>query len=195
MGPQLRRYLHPGGRRCHSEFAVYKDNGCVANDLRFIQQNKRQFCVPVSDWTTVYDRRDPAVNEVPLDESAIGLLLHFLREERGLSLRELSQLADVDHAYIYRLETGDKESPSAEVLSRLIRALRAGKREALMLRFLAEHPATDVALVQLVLKDKTVTYDIFATAAGTAFRGAARPDYAKIIELVRRIMGEQDGNR
>lgn len=130
-----------------------------------------------------------------MDESALGVLLRFLREERGLSLRELGQLADVDHAYIYRLETGAKESPSEDVLSKLIRALRAGKREASMLRFLAEHPATDVALVKLVLADKTVTYDIFAAAAGTAFRGAARPDYSKIIELVRRIMDEENADR
>ena len=130
-----------------------------------------------------------------MDESALGLLLGFLREERGLGLRELGQLADVDHAYIYRLETGAKESPSEEVLSKLIRALKADKREALMLRFLAEHPATDAALVKLAIADTTVTYDIFAAAAGTAFRGAARPDYARIIELVRRIMDEENGTR
>jgi len=134
-------------------------------------------------------------SEVQLDDSALGVLLRVLREERALKLRELGQLADVDHAYIYRLETGAKESPSDEVLSKLIRALKAGKREALMLRFLAEHPATDAALVKQVLGDKSVTYDIFAAAAGTAFRGTARPDYAKIIELVRRIMDEENGDR
>lgn len=130
-----------------------------------------------------------------MDDSALGLLLRVLREERGLKLREVGQLADVDHAYIYRLETGAKESPSDEVLSKLIRALKAGKREALMLRFLAEHPATDAALVKLVLGDKSVTYDIFAAAASTALRGAVRPDYARIIELVRRIMDEENGDR
>ena len=129
-----------------------------------------------------------------LNESALGVLLRSLRDERGLNLRELGLLAEVDHAYIYRLETGAKESPSEEVLSKLIRALKAGKREALMLRFLAEHPTTDSALVKLALMDKTVTYDIFAVTAGTAFRGSARPDYAKIISLVRRIMDEENGD-
>lgn len=149
----------------------------------------------VSGWTPEYNHFAGLSNEVRLDESALGLLLRFLREERGLGLRELGQIAEVDHAYIYRLETGAKESPSEEVLSKLIRGTKAGKREALMLRFLAEHPATDAALVKLVLSDKTVTYDIFAAAAGTAFRGAARPDYAKIIELVRRIMDEENADR
>ena len=130
-----------------------------------------------------------------LDESALGFLLRVLREERGLRLREVGQLAEVDHAYIYRLETGAKESPSEEVLSRLIRALKAGKREALMLRFLAEHPGTDAALVKLVLADKAIAFDVFAAVAGIAFRGTARPDYAKQIELVRRIKDEMNGDR
>ena len=72
-----------------------------------------------------------------MPQTALGFLLQNLREERGLSFRELALLADIDHAYIYRLETGAKESPSDEVLSKLIRALKAAKREAEMLRYLA----------------------------------------------------------
>jgi transcriptional regulator with XRE-family HTH domain len=126
-------------------------------------------------------------------EPALGFLLRHLREERGLSLRELAQLAGVDHAYIYRLETGAKEAPSDEILSKLLRALKPGKREAEMLRYLASHQTTEAALVAEVLKDSTVTYDIFAAAAGAAFRGTARPDYAKLIERVRRILSDEDG--
>ena len=48
-------------------------------------------------------------------QPAFGLLLQHLREEKGLSLRDLAKLAEIDHAYIYRLEAGDKESPSDEV--------------------------------------------------------------------------------
>jgi HTH-type transcriptional regulator, competence development regulator len=121
-------------------------------------------------------------------QPALGLLLQKLREDRGLSLRELAQLADIDHAYIYRLETGDKESPSEETLSKLIRALKAGKREADMLRYLAEHPETDAGLVAHVLNDPTVSFDIFISAAAAVFRGTARPDYAKLIERVRKIL-------
>lgn len=125
---------------------------------------------------------------------ALGLLLQSLREQRGLSLRELAQLGDTDHAYIYRLETGAKESPSEEVLSKLIRALKAGKREAEMLRYLAKYPETDASLVAHVLKDPTVTFELFASAAGAAFRGNVRPDYAKLIERMRRILSEEDSN-
>ncbi len=125
-------------------------------------------------------------------QSGLGLLLQALREERGLSLREAAQLGDIDHAYVYRLETGVKESPSEEVLSKLIKALKAGKREADMLRYLAKHAETDPGLVAHVVKDKTVSYEIFASAAGAAFRGPVRPDYAKLIERVRRIIETED---
>lgn len=125
-------------------------------------------------------------------QPGFGFLLQSLREERKLSLRELAQLSDVDHAYIYRLENGDKASPSEDVLLKLMRALKVGKREADMLRYLAKHPETDSGLVALVLKDSTVSYEIFASAAGAAFRGSARPDYPKLIERVRRILNEEN---
>lgn len=124
-------------------------------------------------------------------QPAFGLLLQRLREERKLSLRELGQLAGIDHAYIYRLETGDKESPSEEILSKLIRALKVGKREAEMLRYLAEHGETDSGLVMLVLDDPTVSYEIFTSVAGAAFRGTGRPDYPRLIDRVRKILNEE----
>jgi HTH-type transcriptional regulator, competence development regulator len=127
-------------------------------------------------------------------QSALGFLLRNLREERGLSLREVAQLADVDHAYVYRLETGDKESPSDEVQSRLLRALKAPKREAEMLRYLAAHPETDAGLVAHVRQDASVTLDEFTSAAGMAFRGTGRPDYATRIDRVRRYLKEEDGH-
>ena len=128
-------------------------------------------------------------------QAALGLMLQHLRQKRGLTLRELSQLADVDHAYIYRLETGAKERPSEEVLSRLIRGVRAGDREAAMLRYLAEHTKTEPALVKLAIRDRTITYEIFAATAGIAFRGTVRPDYQRLVDRVRRILGEENDPR
>jgi len=129
-----------------------------------------------------------------MPQAALGYLLRNLREERGLSLREAAQLADVDHAYVFRLETGDKESPSDEVLSKLTRALKAPRREAEMLRYVAAHPDADVGFVAHVRRDPSVTYEIFAAAASAAFRGTARPDYATRIERVRRILSEEDSS-
>jgi HTH-type transcriptional regulator, competence development regulator len=127
-----------------------------------------------------------------MGESALGVLLQWLRNQRGLSLRELAQLSDVDHAYIYRLETGDKESPSAEVLSKLLRALKTGRRESDMLRYLADHASTDPELVRNAVADKTLTYDVFAMVAGAAHRGA-RPDYPRLIARARMLLEADDG--
>lgn len=124
-------------------------------------------------------------------QPALGVLLQKLRQDRGLSLRELMQLAGIDHAYIYRLETGAKESPSDEVLSKLIRALKAGRREADMLRYVADHPETDAGLVAHVLGDPTVPFDIFMSAAASVFRGTIRPDYAQLIARVRKILAAE----
>ena len=127
-------------------------------------------------------------------QAALGFLLRNLRDERGLTLRELAQIAEIDHAYVHRLETGAKEAPSEEVLSKLIRALKAPKREADMLRYLAAHTETDADFVAHVRQDATVTFDEFASAAGMVFRGTGRPDYATRIARVRRILKEDDGH-
>src|SRR5262245_13499703 len=125
-----------------------------------------------------------------MGQTALGVLLEHLRDARGLKLRELAQLSIVDHAYIYRLETGEKESPSEDVLSKLIRHLRAGKREAEMLRYLAEHTETDPELVRHVLADNTVSYPIFAMVAGAAHRGT-KADYTKLIERARALLADE----
>ena len=129
-----------------------------------------------------------------MDQTALGLLLQHLREKRGLKLRELAQLAKVDHAYVYRLETGAKERPSDQVLSKLrfCRGVNADKREAAILRYAAEHAATAPALAKFAIEDGTITFDIFATAAGVAFRGAARPGVRKLVERVRRVVDEEN---
>ena len=126
-------------------------------------------------------------------ESALGALIKFLREQRGLSLRELGRLAEVDHAYIHRLETGDKESPSAEVLGRLAKPLRAGKREAEMLHYLRNRPETPAGLVSLVVQDPTISFDEFSVAASMVFRGK-RPDFQEILQRARRALQDDDGN-
>src|ERR1039458_4798245 len=127
-------------------------------------------------------------------QPAFGLLLQRLREERRLSLRELGRLAGIGHAYIYLLENGEKESPSEEALTKLIRALKAPKREAEMLRYLATHPQVGPGLVEHALTDTTITIEEFSAAAGIAFRGTGRPDPAKLVERIRRILKEENGN-
>ena len=128
-----------------------------------------------------------------MPESALGFLIRFLREQRGLSLRELGRLAGVEHAYIHRLETGTKEAPSAEVMAKLSKALKAAKRESEMLLYLAAHPETPAGLVAETVKDPTVSFEVFTGSVSMAFRGA-RPNFQEIIRRVRRILEEEDDN-
>jgi len=127
-----------------------------------------------------------------MPESALGVLLRNLRERRQFSYRELAQLADLDHAYIFRLETGSKESPSSETLQKLGKALKSDKRDNDILHYLAEHPDTSPALAALAVEDPTLTYGEFTAAAGMAYRGTARQDYRKLLERIRRYAAEDD---
>lgn len=125
--------------------------------------------------------------------SGLGALLRRLRDARGLNFREVAQLANVDHAYIQRLETGAKTSPSDEVLTRLIKALKAPKREALMLPFLTRHPDTHPALIDFVQDDENISFEEFRGLATLAHRGTGRPDYAVQLARLRAFWDDDDG--
>lgn len=124
-------------------------------------------------------------------ESALGRLLKKLREDQGLSLREVANRAGVDHAYVYRLETGDKEAPSEEVLTKLIGALSPTQRDIDLLRYFASHVETDMGLVDFAAKDQSVTIDEFSMLKTVVSRGA-RPDYATSLARIRRFMREEE---
>lgn len=127
-----------------------------------------------------------------MPQSAFGIFLRKLRERRSLSLRELAQLAGIDHAYVYRLETGEKESPSDDTLTKLIRALKAPKREGDILRYLAINQSVSAGLAEYVLEDQTVSPEELKMAAHMAYRGSARPDYKTTIERIRRMLGDEE---
>lgn len=126
-----------------------------------------------------------------MSASALGVLLRYLREERRFSLRELAQLAKIDHSYIHKLEAGDKESPSEDVLSRLIKVLKPGAREVQMMQFLARNPDADPEVTEYALKDTSVGLDIFAAVAVMRHRGNVRKDPKTLIDRVRQILEEK----
>ncbi|KUP98627.1 helix-turn-helix domain-containing protein [Thermobifida cellulosilytica] len=64
----------------------------------------------------------PPVPEEPLLRHLIGDALRRVRQERGLTLREVSEAAQVSLAYLSEIERGRKE-PSSEVLAAVYRAL------------------------------------------------------------------------
>ena len=124
-----------------------------------------------------------------MPESALGRWLKGLRDARNLSLREVAQRSEVDHAYIHRLETGAKEAPSDEVITKLANALSPTSREAEILRFLASHPNVDAALAEFAATDVSVTPEEFHMLTTVVNRGA-RSNYATSLERIRRFMRE-----
>lgn len=128
-----------------------------------------------------------------MTETALGRLLKDLRAERGLTLREVAQLGEVDHAYVHRLETGAKESPSEEVMAKLVRALRPPKREGDMMKYLTAYPLADPNLIDFVRKDPAISFDEFQMLTSVVNRGA-RPDFQTSLTRIRRILKEEGGD-
>ena len=126
-----------------------------------------------------------------MSESALGIWLKGLREQLGLSLRDLAQRSGVDHAYIYRLETGAKEAPSNEVINKLVTALCPSNRDAEIIRFLGSNPNVDANLVEFTRNNDAVTCAELRMLTTVVNRGA-RPDYSTSLARIRRIMSEEE---
>ena len=126
-----------------------------------------------------------------MPDSALGRLLRKLRELRGLTLRNVADLSKVDHAYVYRLETGEKTTPSDDVIGRLERALRPPRREAEILHYLASHAETDPDLITFVGDHSDVSFEDFGSLASVAHRGTGRPDYPTLLRRLRKLLAEE----
>jgi len=122
-----------------------------------------------------------------MPDLGLGTALRKLRERRTLSLREMSQLSEVDHTYVHRLETGEKTNPSVELVSKLLKVLKTSEREASIVKWLIDHPDANPELVEFGLDDDTVTLEEFSMAAGSRHRGV-RLGPAKLIDQVRRVL-------
>lgn len=124
---------------------------------------------------------------------SFGKFLERLRNKRDMSLRELGSLAEVDHAYIHRLETGEKEAPSDEVLHRLTRVLKAGERKSRILRFLVSR-SVDGDLIDLVLEEESIPLELFESAAQLSFRGkpSGKEGWRQVIRQLQQIAEQPD---
>ena len=126
--------------------------------------------------------------------SALGTVLRDLRESKGFSLRELAQLASIDHAYIHRLETGEKESPSKEVLEKLVKVLKPRRRDIEILRYVAVHLDINPDLVDLAIKDNSVSFEVFLTAANMKFRSSSEIPARELIDRAQKLYEEYEGH-
>lgn len=127
-----------------------------------------------------------------MSEAGLGVALHCLRMSRTLSVREVGKLSEIDHAYIHRLESGEKTNPSPELVSKLIKTLKASERDGQIIEWLVGHPEANPELVQYVLDDPSIELDVFTMAAGARHRGSKRPAPATLIDRVRRALYTED---
>lgn len=114
-----------------------------------------------------------------------------MRERKELSFRELEKRAgDLDHAYIWRLEKGDRVAPSEDVVIRLSHALELDDREGDVFRLLAKSVTVEKALYDLMLSRVDIPWEDFEDVATMSFRGE-RPDteeaWLKRIKLIQQM--------
>jgi HTH-type transcriptional regulator, competence development regulator len=120
-----------------------------------------------------------------------GGALKGFREERTLSLRELATLSEVDHAYIHRLESGEKIAPSAEIFEKLVRGLKLAAHKRQLLEILSKAGALDSELVELGLEDPK-RMDAIQVAATMSFRGArpqSKMEWDKKLTQIEALLG------
>lgn len=127
-----------------------------------------------------------------MPQTGLGVALKTLRERRTLSLREIGQLSSVDHAYVHRLETGDKTNPSQDLVSKLLKVLKPAERDMALVMWLVDHADTDPSLVEFVLEDPSISIDIFTAAAGVRHRGNTRPDPATLITRIKKAFDDDE---
>lgn len=163
-------------------FLVVKRQGNGAHVVAFRQQEEvAKICA------FEFPNGDPC-----MPANGFGTALKELRVRRTLSQRELGLLSEVDNAYINRLETGEKDNPTAETVTKLVRALKASERDTLIFKWLAEHPTTWPDLVSYTLISPGVPYDHFVSAAGMSFRGEVRPTPESLLARVKRMYDEEE---
>lgn len=125
--------------------------------------------------------------------TALGTVLRRLREGRGLSLREAGQLSGVDHAYLHRLETGEKEAPSDDIFSKIVRALKPTKRQERVLRFVAGRNVPLDLVDSSIVDDPAIDLDDVESAAQMSFRGkkpTSTAEWRVLIDRVRKLREE-----
>ncbi len=125
-------------------------------------------------------------------QTGLGTALKALRERRTLSLREIGQLSSVDHAYVHRLESGEKTNPSPDLIEKLLKVLKPGERDAELVMWLVDHAEADPRLVEFVLQNPSIKIEVFMAAAGVRHRGNTRPDPATLIARIQRAFEDED---
>ena len=118
----------------------------------------------------------------------LARFIAWARDRQGLSLRRLEKRAeDLNHAYIWRLEKGDRETPSTATVSKLSKALDLNEREQEIFLLLVKTDIDD-ALYQLMMDRPDIRIADIEPVATMSFRGnrpSSERDWLNLIDMVR----------
>lgn len=106
-----------------------------------------------------------------------GTFVRYLREERGLSQREMGRRLQLDSKIISALETGRRRPPSDEFLERIIVQLSLTEAEAAQLMDAAKHSSYIVRIPREISPRELRLVHRFITALG-----ALRPEQLSAIQ-------------
>ncbi len=125
---------------------------------------------------------------------SFGYALKRFREERALSPRELGKLANIDHAYIYRLEKNEKTAPSEKAVESLVRTLKLTPRRAELVRLLVGKTIR-TNLIDVFIEDEERPLERLEPLALMSFRGK-RPEtpeeWRKKDDQLKALLEEED---
>ncbi|MCL4676965.1 MAG: helix-turn-helix domain-containing protein [Alphaproteobacteria bacterium] len=125
---------------------------------------------------------------------SFGYALKKFREDRGLSLRELGKLCEIDHAYIHRLEKDEKTAPSEQVLDSFVRYLKLPPRRAALLRLLVGKSVNEL-LVDVFIEDEDRPLDLLEPSYQMSFRGKrpeTKDEWRKHIDRLATLFDDED---
>ena len=125
---------------------------------------------------------------------SFGFTLKRFREARNLSLRELSTLCKVDHAYIHRLEREEKMAPSKQVVDAFVRTLKLSPRRARLLRLLVGK-TVNCTLIDVFIEDEDRPLDLLEPAYQMSFRGKrpeTKGEWRQLVDRLACLFDEHD---
>ena len=124
---------------------------------------------------------------------SFAYLLKRFRVKKGLSLRKLGELSRIDHAYISRLEKKEKQSPSEEVVEKLVRGLGLDDRDAWLLGFGARfHKYLDPGMIRYIIENAEITQQECSWAMAVRYRVPGKLDYPRLFGCARQLMTTVD---
>lgn len=113
-----------------------------------------------------------------------------MRQKNQQSYRDIERLSGgLDHAYVWRLEKGDKGMPSAATIDKLSLALRLSTRQMQVFQLLTRTPIED-SLCRLMLAREDLPWEDFEPVATMSFRDncpCTEEGWLRLVEMVRSL--------